>query len=195
MLSLNNEIAINIIPSSTMALSTSIWGLLRQCTNASLISVCRSLFTVYGATKQFSSDGARQLNSTAFRGFLSRRGVKHCLSSVEYPQSNGRAELGVKAAKRIIYDNTPPNRSLNNDKAAKAIMQYGNTSFPYLSLSPAQILFHRNIRDYIPTHPSHYELHKEWVISARQRNNVSPSEISSFVNATIQAVANFRNYQ
>ena len=133
----------------------------RQCTNAFLISVCRSLFTVYGAPEQFNSDGGPQLNSTGSKELLLRWGVNHCLSSVEYPQSNGRAELGIKAAKRIIYDNTPPHGSLDNDKAA--IMQYQNTLLPDLSLSPAQILLRHNIRDYIPTHPSHYELHKEWV--------------------------------
>ena len=133
----------------------------RQCTSSSLISVCQSLLTVYGAPEQFTSDGSPQLNSTAFKGFLLRWGVKHRLSSVEYPQSNGRAELGVKAAKRIIYDNTPPNGSLDNYKAAKAIMQYQNTPLPDLNRSLAQILFHRNIGDCIQTHPSHYELHKE----------------------------------
>ena len=100
----------------------------RKCISTSLISGCQSLSTVYGAPEQFSSDGGPQLNSTAFKEFLSRWGVKHHLSSVEYSQSNGRAELGVKAAKRIIYDNTPPNGSLDNDKAAKAIMQYRNTT-------------------------------------------------------------------
>ena len=121
-------------------------------------------FTVYGVPEQLSSDGGPQLNSSAFKEFLSRWGVKHRLSSVEYPQSNGRTELGIKAANHIIYDNTPPNGSL--EKVAKAIMQYRNTPLPDLNLSPAQIFFHHNIRDYIPTHPSLYELHKEWVISA-----------------------------
>ena len=141
----------------------------RQCTSTSFISVCRSIFTVYGAPDQFSSDGGQQLNSTAFKEFLSRWGVKHRLSSVEYPHSDGRAELGIKAAKRIMYDNTPLNGSLDNDKAAKNIMQYQNTPLPDLYLSPAQILFHCNIRGYIPIRPSHYELHKEWVISAQQK--------------------------
>jgi len=39
----------------------------------------------------------------------------HQLSSAEYPQSNGLAELGVKAAKIIVYDN------VDNDKVAWAI--------------------------------------------------------------------------
>ena len=36
-------------------------------------------------------------------------------------------------------------------------------------MSPAQILFHRQLRDHLPVHPSHYELHKEWLLSAQQR--------------------------
>ena len=90
-------------------------------------------------------------------------GSEDLLSSVEYPQWNGRAELGIKAVKHIIYDSTHPKGSLDNDKAAKAIMKYQNKPLPDLSLSPAQILFLGNIID-ISTHPPHYELHKEWVI-------------------------------
>ena len=56
-------------------------------------------------------------------------------------------------------------------QVAKAIMQYRNTPLLDLSLSPAQILFHLNIKDYIPTHPSHHELYKEWVIFAQQREH------------------------
>ena len=47
------------------------------------------------APEQFSSDSGLQLNSMAFKEFFSRWGVKHHLSSVEYPRSNGRVELGV----------------------------------------------------------------------------------------------------
>ena len=91
------------------------------------------------------------------------------MSSAEYPQSNGRAELGVKAGKRIIHNNVSPDGTLNNDGAAQALMQYRNTPLPHLSMSPAQLLLHRNLRDGIPAHPSHYQLSKEWVISAKER--------------------------
>ena len=49
--------------------------------------------------------------------------------------SNGRAELFIKAARRIIMNNTNPDGSLNNDKAARAILQYRNTSIPDIGLS------------------------------------------------------------
>ena len=93
----------------------------------------------YGAPEEFSSDGGPQFTSTSFKLFLKTWGVRHRISSVGYPQSNGRAAAAVKAAKRIIQENTSNDGSINNDKIAKAIMQYRNTPLPNFSLSPAQI--------------------------------------------------------
>ena len=138
-------------------------------TATQLISICRALFTAYGVPEELSSDGGPQFTSDAFQRFLRDWGVEHRLSSVEYPQSNGRAEVGVKSAKRIIRNNASPKGSLDTDNAARAILQYRNTPLPDLGLSPAQLLLHRQLRDSIPTNPKHYRLHKEWVISAWER--------------------------
>ena len=98
-------------------------------------------------------------------------GVQHRLSSVNYPQSNGRAELGVKAARRIIRDNTNPDGSINNDQAARAILQYRNTPLRDVGLSPAQLLLHRQLRDSIPANPKLLRPHRDWLISAEEREN------------------------
>ena len=50
-----------------------------------------------------------------------------------------------------------------------AILQYRNTPLPDIALSPAQILLHRQLRDSIPAHPAHYKPHKEWVLTAEER--------------------------
>ena len=120
---------------------------------------------------QKSSARTEDLNSHQqnLKKFLSNWGVRHRLSSVKYPQSNGRAELAVKAGKRLIHDNTNPNGSLDNDKAARALLQHRNTPIQELGLSPAQILLHRQLRDSIPARPMHYRLHKDWIISAEER--------------------------
>ena len=86
-----------------------------------------------------STDGGPQFTAEEFTTFLDNWGIKHRLSSVGYPQSNGRAELGVKTAKRIILQNTAPDGSLDTDKAVKALLQHRNTPIPELGLSPAQI--------------------------------------------------------
>jgi histone H3/H4 len=142
-----------------------------ELTSQALISICRDLFIQYGVAEEISSDGGPQFTAKVFQDFLTAWNVKHRLSSVGYPQSNGRAEAAVKAAKRIIHNNVSPSGSLDNDKVACAILQYRNTPLPDINLSPAQILFHRQLKDGVPAVPSHYALHKEWVLSAKQRES------------------------
>lgn len=77
------------------------------------------------------------------------------MSSIKYPQSNERAEVAVKSAKKIIRENTNADGSLNNDRAACAIMQHRNTPIAELGISPAQLLFHRQHRDSVPADPKH----------------------------------------
>ena len=65
---------------------------------------------------KISSDGGPQFKAEAFKAFLRNWGVYHRKSSVDYAQeSNARAEVAVKSAKRIVSDNCNQNRSLNND--------------------------------------------------------------------------------
>ena len=129
-----------------------------------LIDILHNLFTAYGLSEELSSDGGPQFVATSFKEFLSAWGVHHHLSSVSYPQSNGCPELEVKAARRIVLNNTLSDGSLDNNKAARAILQYRNTPLNDIHLSHAQILLHRHIHDHLPTHPHHYHLHlhPEW---------------------------------
>ena len=136
-----------------------------------IITQFRSLFSSYGVSEELSTDGGPQFTSNTFQQFLKDWGVKHRLSSAGYPQSNGRAELAVKSAKRIIQENSV-NGTLDNNKTTQAILQYRNTPLLHIGLSPAQILLHRQLRDHVPNHPSNYHLHKQWVISAKQREDL-----------------------
>ena len=143
-----------------------------SATSSNLIIQCRTLFMNYGAPDEFSSDGGPQFISTVSTEFLQTWGIARCLSSVSYPQSNCRTEAAVKTANCIIQDNTASNGSLNTDRVAKAIMQYCNTPLPAMSLSPAKILFHRTLCDLTPAHSKHYELHKDWILSANQQEMI-----------------------
>ena len=123
----------------------------------SLIDLCQEIFTTFGTPEEISCDGGAQFIAHQFQHFLHQWGVEHRLSSGEYPQSSGRAELGVKSAKHI-YDNVAPNGSLNTNAAARAILQYCNMPLPEVNLSPAQILFHRQLHDHLPVKPCYYHL-------------------------------------
>ena len=117
-----------------------------SATSMQLISVCRGLFSSDGVAEEFSSYGGSQFIYEECKEFLKTLGVSQRLSSVDYPQSNGKADNSVKSSKRIIMSNARPNGSLYTDKFSKAILQYRNTPFPDLGLSPAQLLFHRQLR-------------------------------------------------
>ena len=77
-------------------------------------------------------------------------GVKKRISSVHYPQSNGRAELAVKTAKRTLIDYTNGYGRLRHDLAAQAMMTHRNTPYQDRGLSPAEILREK------------YQIHKRW---------------------------------
>ena len=96
------------------------------------------------------SDGGPPFNSENWRSFLARWGIKHRLSSAMYPESNSRAELGVKTAKRMIRDNTGPGGNLDNDEISRALLQYLNTPLRGVTESPAKIVFGKAIRDSFP---------------------------------------------
>ena len=121
------------------------------------------ILTRDGRSKQLDSDGGPQFMSDAFSKFLRIWGVKHQMSSSYYPQSNGRAEVAVKSAKRMLQDNVGPNGMINSDRVACAVLQYHNTPLQDGTMSPSQLLFGRALSDFLPVNPRAYRLHPYWV--------------------------------
>ena len=120
-----------------------------------LAAEVRTYFGQWGVPQIIETDGGQPFSSEEFRWFLKRWGVKHRMSSAYFPQSNGRAELAVKTAKRLLQENTSRSGHLNTDQVTRALLQYRNTPGRGASQeSPAQIIFGRPLRDGLPT-PSH----------------------------------------
>ena len=102
--------------------------------------------------------------------FLRNGGVHHRLSSVAFPHSNCQAEIGVKTVKRLITNNTDSHGSLDTNALQRAILQYRNTPDPDTKLSPAQCIFRRPTKDFIPILPGRYKPHPTWsdTLAARE---------------------------
>ena len=132
------------------------------------MSIYRQLFQTYSAREEHRTNGGPPFPSSIFQEFLRTWCVKHRLSSVTYPQSNGRAELMVKTAKKIVNGNTGLQGSLDNDNVAQAILQDQNTPIQSIGLSLVQLL----LRDSIPAQPILYKPHPEWVVAAQCRKEI-----------------------
>ena len=92
-----------------------------------LTSCLRNYFSRFGVPLEISSDGGPEFKSGTTGDFLKRWGVSHRISSAYNPQSNGRAEVAVKIAKRLLRSNTGPSGDLDTDRFLRAMMQLRNT--------------------------------------------------------------------
>ena len=94
--------------------------------------------------------------------FLNKWRVKHRVSSSYLPHSNNRAETAVNTCKRLLMENMDSQGDLDTDTFGKAMLEYRNAPIPETRLSLAQVLFGRNIRDFIPVLPYKYEPRQDW---------------------------------
>ena len=119
------------------------WPLISKASGGAkgLINNLRRAFVTYGTPEEPASDGGPEFTASDTRDFLRNWGVHHRLSSVAFPHSNCRAEIGVKTMKRLITDNTGIDGDLDTDAVQRAILQYRNTPDPVTKISPAMCVF------------------------------------------------------
>ena len=108
-------------------------------------------FRQWGMPQVMETDGGPPFNGEEFKAFLRKWGIKHRLSSAHFPQSNGRAEVAVKTAKRLLQENISRSGHLNTGQVTQALLQYHNTpGRGAAGESPARIIFGRELRDGLP---------------------------------------------
>ena len=88
-----------------------------------LIACIRNYFSRFCVPTEIPSDGGPEFVSNTTETFLKRWGVNHRISSAYNPQSNGRAEVAVKSAKRLLRSNTRPCGSIDTDRFLRAMVQ------------------------------------------------------------------------
>ena len=109
------------------------------------------------------------MTSALFLDTLKAWGIRHRLSSSYYAHSNCRAELAVKSGKRLLRENMGPEGTLNTNRFMRAIMQFRNKPMQDCRRSPAQMVFGRQLRDFLPTLLHKYEPAQDWTVTQEYR--------------------------
>jgi hypothetical protein len=130
-----------------------------------LIKNLRNWCMTFNIPKEIATDRGPQMTSGMFLDGLKVWCIRHRLSSAYFPHSNCRAELAVKTGKRLLRDNMGPGGSLDNDRFMLACMQYRNTPMQDWRRSPAQMVFGRQFRDFLPVLLHKYEPAKDWSVT------------------------------
>ena len=125
-----------------------------------------------GVPEELPQDGGPNVSSKEMTSWLNTWGVRLRLSSAYYPQSNGRAEAGVKSLKRLLLGNIDHRGTLNTDQVAHALFTYRNTPLRGINKSPAQLALGRQIKDTFPLPRCRYNISSEW------RHNLKEREIA-----------------
>ena len=111
--------------------------------------------------------------------FFKDWGIHHRLTSVANPHANSRAEIAVKTVKRMLRDNRSPTGKINTDKFYRALMTYRNTPDRDTGLSPAEVLYGRPLKDFLPSNPTtrnnHPVMSSMWQNLAKHREHALSS--------------------
>ena len=137
--------------------------------STSVIKVLREYIGIFGIPCSLTTDGATVFTSKQMEGFCSRWGIIHRVSTAYNAQANKRSEVGVKAAKRLIRGNLTQTGELDNDRFARAILAHRNQPCPTTGLSPAQVVYGRVLRDFLPLQPGKFQPRTEWRQAADAR--------------------------
>jgi len=105
-----------------------------------LCTILRKLMATFGVPVEVSSDGGPEFIAHETKSFFKRWGIHHRNSSSYLPSSNGRAEVAVKTAKRLLMNNISVNGTLDTDEMVRALLTLRNTP-----------VFGRRLRDTLPS--------------------------------------------
>ena len=134
-----------------------------KCGNTrELLKQLRVYIGTFGVMEELATDGDAVYVSKEAKSFFERFGIQHRVSSSYFPHSNQRAETAVKAAKRMLQDNTGPGGVLDTDRFLAALLQHRNTPSSGLGMSPSEVVFGRKIKDLLPIKPGSLKMNPEW---------------------------------
>ncbi|XP_008200522.1 uncharacterized protein K02A2.6 [Tribolium castaneum] len=123
---------IEVFPTSNMTANTT-------------INILRETFARFGLPYTVVSDNGSNFISKEFEDFLKMNGIKHKLIAPYHPATNGQAERYVQTVKKSLRSMQWERGNLHL-KLSRFLMQNRKTPNITTGVSPAELIFKRNIR-------------------------------------------------
>ena len=120
--------------------------LMNNSTKADIvISTIKKAMAKFGIPCQIVSDGGPPFNSDSLDNFPKSYKIKHIFSDPMHPKANGRAEAAVKTVENMMMKCLQTSGDMY-----LALLELRNTPRQDSGLSPASLMFGRNVRTLIP---------------------------------------------
>ena len=100
----------------------------------------------YGIPRMIVSDGGPQFKSQESNSFVEDWGITHVTSSPMYQRANGKAESAVKIMKSLLVKTHK-----GGGDPYEALLEQRNTPREDNGLSPAEMIFNRRTRSFLPS--------------------------------------------
>ena len=120
--------------------------IMSKITASHTILELRDIFATLGSPDTVVTDNGPTFTSSEFRLFMSHNGIKHITVSPYHPSSNGLAERSVQTFKRAMVKISGGSV---RERVCKFLTRYRCTPHSTTGLSPAELMFGRNIRTHI----------------------------------------------
>ena len=108
------------------------------------------MFATHGIPDQIVSDNGPPFDSTEMDRYMKRKGIKHHRVNPLWPQANGKAESFMKLLEKAVKA-AKLERKDCKEELYEFLLAYGTTPHTVTEISPAELLFNRQLRTTIPS--------------------------------------------
>ena len=119
----------------------------RSTSTKSTIPVLDKVFSEFGIPWQIKTDNGPPFNSDEFAAYMKLMGVQHRRITPQWPQANGETERFMRTIKKVIRGN----KRNWKQELYKRLLAYRATPHSTTGVSPASVIFGRDIRTKLPS--------------------------------------------
>ena len=145
---------------------------LPSLTSSTVVERLKTLFARHGIPDIVTSDGGTQFTSQLFQDLSNQYGFQHRVTDPHTPSANGAAERAVRTAKWILRQRDPH----------LALLNYRSTPVEATGVSPARLLFGRELQTRLPRLRAAISGKSETLEAARRKDGENKRRYQEYFN-------------